>query len=44
MFEGGVPMIGATNDPMPIGNDTFMAWACASDSVVEAFVVCVSVW
>ena len=44
VFEGGVPMIGATNGLMPIGNDTFVAWACASDSVVEAFVVRVSVW
>ena len=46
--EGGVPMIGATNGLMPLGNasgtDAFVAWACASDSVVEAFVVRVSRW
>ena len=37
-------MIGATNGLMPLGNDTFVAWACASDSVVEAFVVRVTRW
>ena len=42
--EGGVPMIGATNGLMPLGNDSFVAWACASDAVVEAFVVRVSKW
>lgn len=42
--EGGLPMIGATNGLMPLGNDSFVAWACASDSVVEAFVVRVSRW
>jgi hypothetical protein len=42
--EGHVPMIGATNGLMPLGNDSFVAWACASDSVVEAFVVHVSRW
>lgn len=44
MTEGGPPMIGATNGLMPLGNDSFVAWACASDSVVEAFVVRVSRW
>ena len=42
--EGNVPMIGATNGLMPLGNDSFIAWGCASDSVVEAFVVRVSTW
>ena len=42
--EGGAPMIGATNGLMPLGNDSFVAWACASDAVVEAFVVRVSKW
>ena len=42
--EGGVPMIGATNGLMPLGDDAFIAWACASDSVVEAFHVQVSRW
>lgn len=46
--EGHVPMIGATNGLMPLGNasgnDEFVAWACASDSVVEAFRVIVSKW
>jgi len=42
--EGGVPMIGATNGLMPLGGDVFLAWACASDSVVEAFVVRVTKW
>ena len=42
--EGGVPMIGATNGLMPLGNDEFVAWGCASDSVVEAFHVVVSKW
>ena len=42
--EGGVPMIGATNGLMPLGGDVFLAWACASDSVVEAFEVRVTKW
>lgn len=42
--EGHVPMIGATNGLMPLGNDSFVAWGCASDSVVEAFIVRVSHW
>lgn len=32
-------MIGATNGLMPLGNDSFVPLACASDAVVEAFVV-----
>lgn len=45
MLEGHVPMIGATNGLMPLEeNNSFIAWACASDSVVEAFKVTVSTW
>lgn len=49
VHEGGVPMIGATNGLMALrsgggGADTFLAWACASDAVVEAFVVRVTKW
>ena len=32
------------NFGMPLGNDSFVAWGCASDSVVEAFIVRVSRW
>jgi predicted GH43/DUF377 family glycosyl hydrolase len=36
--------IGSTNGLMPLGNDTFIAWGCASDSLVEAFFLRVSSW
>lgn len=39
-----LPAIGATNGLQPLGNDTFIAWACASDAVVEAFLLRVSIW
>jgi predicted GH43/DUF377 family glycosyl hydrolase len=50
--EGGVAMIGATNGLMPlksssaqgITSDEFIAWGCASDSVIDAFHVIVSRW
>jgi hypothetical protein len=36
--------IGFTNGLMQLGNDTFIAWGCASDSLVEAFFLRVSSW
>ena len=38
------PSIGSTNGLMPLGNDRFIAWGCASDSLVEAFLLQVSLW
>ena len=38
------PSIGSTNGLMPLGDDSFVAWGCASDSLIEAFVVRVSTW
>ncbi|CAE8588096.1 unnamed protein product [Polarella glacialis] len=39
-----LPAVGSTNGLQHIGNDTFLAWGCGSDAVVEAWVLRVSKW